>query len=1193
MTELYEQVVFDITPKELRELGEARDPKRLKKYDGVEGLAKRLCTDLVSGLSADEATSGFAVREKVFGRNVFPEPPKKPFWKFFWEAITDRMLILLSVFAVLSIILESIFPPEGRESIGWIEGVAIIVAVLIVSFVGSINNYSKEIKFQALNSVKNDRTIKVIRANAQATVSINDIQAGDVVQLDTGDYIPADGVFIDGHGLAIDEAAMTGESESVKKNPNAPYLISGCMVSDGSGRMLVTGIGMNSEWGIVKSAMATEDSPTPLQEHLDGMVVTISYIGIIAAVATFIVLIIHFAVDQAALGSAYRAQNLTEIIHIFLQALSLVVAVVPEGLPLAVTITLAFSMGSMLKDKNLVRHLSACETMGGATMICSDKTGTLTENRMTVVQMWACGDFISSALDDSLPKLETEFVKLLCTSISVNSSAFLKEHKTSGDTEFVGNKTECALLVLAKKLGYKYKKIRKRETVIHILPFSSAKKRMSTIIKSRSDEKTGVLHVKGASEIVLGLCTRYIDKGKISKMDNGRLAELQASIESMASSGLRTLCLAYRNLPETEVVALEKETSLKDSVGGLGASDASSLKASSTLPSSSSGKSEAGSVEADIDQDLTLVAIVGIEDPVRKEVPPAIEVCKKAGIKVRMVTGDNKLTAAKIARECGIIERDDDVVIEGPDFRKLTDKELDALLPRLAVVARSSPTDKHRLVMRLKALKEVVAVTGDGTNDGPALKAADVGLAMGIAGTEIAKEASDIIIMDDNFASIVKSVLWGRGVRANIQKFLQFQLELNIVAVMIVFISAIVGQGEPLRPLQLLWLNLVADSLAALALATEKPEPEVLNDKPAGRTDRLITPIMSRNLFFYSLYQLIICLLIQYTAHWVLPLNEDGINTKKDASIRYTMVFNVFVFFQVFNMINSHRVDNRINVFHNVFNNWVFIAIVVGISALQAIIVEFGGVAFDVTPLTWWQWLFCIGVAFTILPFGALMRALVPVPTWSWLKHTNSIPWVDYNPRKRRRQSGLEDLATDDDDSMDDSEESSYTKGKVFGNIYSAPEALEIPSISSTIASLAFRGRTASSRGLLNISNRRLGDHAKQLKRGGSATELIDVKIEPPAESELERRRPLRLVDSETQTPARWDLVSKDSATETDDSTDVANPDAATAAKPAADAAKLDATAVPPSETPAQSAETAPLTGGKAEEPESPAEAQL
>lgn len=935
---------FGMDNEKLRALNVSKDVKELNEIGGIDGLAAKLCVSVASGLPESEAQDAFATRIAVFGKNELIEPPMVTIWELVWNALKEPILILLLVSAVVSIGFGVGFAEEGHESTGWIEGFAIIVAVFLVVGVTAGNDYSKEKKFRALNSVKNDRRVKVRRNGKEEQVSITTIQVGEIAILDTGDQVPADGVFIDGHDLAIDESAMTGESDAVKKNKNKPFMLSGCQVSTGSGTMIITAVGMNSEWGITYSKLIVPREETPLQEKLGQLAKMIGYLGMGVAGLLFLVLTIIFIVEHTG-SNDFEASDLEDFINFVILCITIVVVAVPEGLPLAVTISLAYSMKAMLKDNNLVRHLQACETMGGATNICSDKTGTLTENLMTVTHVWMAGKICSGELQETIPPVnDKRTIELLCESSVGNSTAFLRYNEEKKKDEFIGNKTEGALLVLSNKLGHEYAQIRKQQKVLTKFPFSSDRKRMSTLIVNGSDSR---LFTKGASEIILGLCDSYLDpNGKTVKLSEEDVEGLKKTIDELASEGLRTLSIAYKDID---------------------------------------GQQE--EYEVPPENNLTLIGIVGIKDPLRKEVPAAIATCKTAGIVVRMVTGDNKLTATKIAQDCGILE-DGYIVMEGPDFRKLTDEELDKILPKLRVLARSSPSDKHRLVTRLKFHREVVAVTGDGTNDGPALKAADVGLAMGIAGTEIAKEASDIIIMDDNFASIVKAVMWGRSVRGNIQKFLQFQLSVNVVALAIAFVSAVAKHGEPLSPIQLLWVNLIQDTFAALALSTEPPTDELLLQKPAGRRERLITPILWRNIFCTAAYELLVLFAIVFAGDYLFNITEDeGVNLDKDDNIRFTMVFNVFVFMQLFNEINARRLDCKWNAFERFFTNYIFLAIIIGTGLVQGLLVSVGGIAFNVVQLNWKYWLISILLGVSMIPWGIIYRTLIPVPEWKWLKY--------------------------------------------------------------------------------------------------------------------------------------------------------------------------------------------------------------
>lgn len=640
-----------------------------------------------------------------------------------------------------------------------------------------------------------------------------------------------------------------------------------------------------------------------------------------------------------------------------------------KGLPLAVTISLAYSMIQMMKDQNLVRHLSACETMGGATNICSDKTGTLTQNRMTVRKLWMEG--IRMEKMSNLKEISNKAIThLLCESISINSSASLEER--SGRIEYIGGRTECALLMLVRDLGLNYETFRKvlKKSIVHIFPFTSKKKRMSTLIrldqpslKVNQEEPSGTkgkkeevpdeeeyremkkfrLHCKGASEMILERCEYLLDENaKTLPLEETKKEELKKIIEEWASHGFRTLAIAYRELETNLEIKKEREA-------------------------------------IDLDKNLTLLCIVGIEDPIREEVPSAVRECQKAGIVVRMVTGDNLLTAKNIASQCNILTKDG-IAMEGPEFRQLTVEKFDSVLPRLQVIARCSPEDKLILVTRLRNIGEVVAVTGDGTNDALILKQADVGFAMGIQGTEVAKDASDIILLDDNFSSIEKAMIWGRNVYDSIRKFIQFQLTVNIVAVAVAFIGAVTTGKSPLTAVQLLWVNLIMDTMGALALATAPPnKEELLKRKPYGRFSPLITPRMWKFITGMALYQLFVMFFTLYGIQ-ELPLVCRSDNPVHDCVanplVRTTLVFNGFVFCQIFNEINCRKVNKELNVFSSFFDNYIFLFILAITIVIQAILVEFGGRFVQTVPLTWNQWLYCIILGLISLPVAFFIRLL-------------------------------------------------------------------------------------------------------------------------------------------------------------------------------------------------------------------------
>lgn len=948
---------FGVSAQELVELNTAKSVPMLKELGGVESIATLLKSNVQLGLTTEEANSHDRITQ--FGINEYPRPRPTPLLLRFFRALKDTMLVILMLLASLSIVLGVAFPEDpSHRNLGWIEGAAIGVAVILVSSVTALNDWSKDRQFRKLSEANDEIDIHVIRDGKPTTISIKFLRAGEVVELAQGDQVPADGILIEGFNLKTDESVMTGETDMIKKNAETPFMLSGCQVSDGNGKMLVTAVGIYSEWGQTISKLVKEDEETPLQQKLEVLSKDIGKIGTSFAVVTFLILLVGFIikniVDHVTDNKKWEWNRLSEIVGFIIIAVTIVVVAVPEGLPLAVTMSLAFSVKKMMKDNNLVRHLSACETMGGATNICSDKTGTLTLNQMRVVKAWIA----QQAFFDHLPQpglISHGVVEPLCQGIAVNSTANITHNETNPSKEFetAGNKTECALLIFSvKDLGQDYESIRKsvkdRNAVRQMYTFSSDRKRMSTII--RLPDGRFRLFCKGAGEIVLGLCNRVsTPDGGSEPLTKEMVEKLENIIVQFASQGLRTICMAYRDF---------------DADGG----------------------EEWDSGEPP-EKQMTVIGIVGIKDPLRPEVRDAVAQCKRSGIFVRMVTGDNLLTAQFIARDCGILS-DRGLAMEGKDFRKLNDAETDAILPRLQVLARSTPSDKYKLVHRLREIGEVVAVTGDGTNDAPALKEADVGLSMGLSGTEVAKEASDIVIMDDNFSSIVKAVLWGRSVFENIRKFLQFQLTVNLVALMLTcitaFTSSFVVRDPPLTAVQLLWVNLIMDTFAALALATEPPHKSLLDRKPYGRYENLITSIMIRNMVVQAVFQLVVLCSLYY-AGFLLHLAESAPANATQSQIAdaervlNTLVFNTFVFCQAFNEINSRKINKEFNIFAGMHKSPMFIVIWIITAGVQALIVTFGGPFTQTAALNWTQWLLSVGIGALSIPIGLLVR-FIPVP---------------------------------------------------------------------------------------------------------------------------------------------------------------------------------------------------------------------
>ncbi|XP_040836900.1 plasma membrane calcium-transporting ATPase 1 isoform X5 [Ochotona curzoniae] len=930
----------------------------------------------------------------------------------------------------------SVGEEEGEGETGWIEGAAILLSVVCVVLVTAFNDWSKEKQFRGLQSrIEQEQKFTVIRGGQVIQIPVADITVGDIAQVKYGDLLPADGILIQGNDLKIDESSLTGESDHVKKSLDKdPLLLSGTHVMEGSGRMVVTAVGVNSQTGIIftllgaggeeeekkdekkkekknkkqdgaienrnkakaQDGAAMEMQPLKSEEGGDGdekdkkksnlpkkeksvlqgkltkLAVQIGKAGLLMSAITVIILVLYFVIDTFWVQKRPWLAECTPIyiqyfVKFFIIGVTVLVVAVPEGLPLAVTISLAYSVKKMMKDNNLVRHLDACETMGNATAICSDKTGTLTMNRMTVVQA-----YINEKHYKKVPEPEAippNILSYLVTGISVNcayTSKILPPEKEGGLPRHVGNKTECALLGLLLDLKRDYQDVRNEipeEALYKVYTFNSVRKSMSTVLKN-SDGSYRIFS-KGASEIMLKKCFKILSANGEAKVFRPRDRDdiVKTVIEPMASEGLRTICLAFRDFP-----AGEPEPEWDN--------------------------------ENDIVTGLTCIAVVGIEDPVRPEVPDAIKKCQRAGITVRMVTGDNINTARAIATKCGILHPGEDFLcLEGKDFNRrirnekgeIEQERIDKIWPKLRVLARSSPTDKHTLVKGIidstvSEQRQVVAVTGDGTNDGPALKKADVGFAMGIAGTDVAKEASDIILTDDNFTSIVKAVMWGRNVYDSISKFLQFQLTVNVVAVIVAFTGACITQDSPLKAVQMLWVNLIMDTLASLALATEPPTESLLLRKPYGRNKPLISRTMMKNILGHAFYQLVVVFTLLFAGEKFFDI-DSGRNAPLHAppSEHYTIVFNTFVLMQLFNEINARKIHGERNVFEGIFNNAIFCTIVLGTFVVQIIIVQFGGKPFSCSELSIEQWLWSIFLGMGTLLWGQLIST-IPTSRLKFLK---------------------------------------------------------------------------------------------------------------------------------------------------------------------------------------------------------------
>jgi len=1104
---LEEEVIdspFAFTKDELYALCDPKNLKLLEEYGGTNGLFIGLQSSPTFGLSSAETNNfdkhvtredckikktssqisvlasnvddvhdnQFCLRKKIFGENRVPPVKQTSLLTLMLEALSDKTMIMLCIAACVSLaigIYQDTTSDDDEPKVHWVEGCAILVAVVIVVLVGSVNDYNKEKRFRKLNEKKEDRMVKAFRDGQNTLISVYDVQTGDVLLLEPGDIICADGVLIENQNIRCDESSATGESDTIKKNINEdPFIISGSKVLEGMGKYIVTGVGINSFHGRTMMGLRVEQEETPLQAKLNVLAEQIAKVGALAAVIMLIVLIVKYVIiilctDYCDDDNCTFQKVFSQITNIVIAAITIIVVAVPEGLPLAVTLTLAFAATRMIKDNCLVRLIASCEIMGSATVICSDKTGTLTENKMTVVEavygrnVHVAGDNeirnspkILSNLYINNPVMQhgvltgTELLKILLENISINSTAFENVDEETHQIVFIGSKTETALLNFCQKMGGDYMAYRESKYIkqIQTYPFSSERKSMTTLIEINLNaegieysEPIYRVHIKGASEIVLGYCSHAMilphpkdRQGEAinQEIDKKLMDDFNENvIRKFAENSLRTICLAYRDLTKSEYTEIldrvKKEIEKEEKEKKEAKEEAQRVENNEVVEIQAEDENDKHIIDEEtilshpnalkylLEKNLVCLAIVGIEDPVREGVPEAIKICQRAGVSVKMVTGDNIDTARSIAKKCGIYTKGG-VVMEGSEFRKLSSDEMDNIVTKLQVLARSSPMDKQLLVQHLKDVGETVAVTGDGTNDGPALKRADVGFSMGISGTEVAKEASSIVLMDDNFASIVKAMLWGRSVNDSVKKFIQFQLTVNVSAVLLAFISSVIDGNESgaLTAIQLLWVNLIMDTLAALALATESPSIDLLDRPPTLKNAPLISIPMWKMIIGMAILQVIVGNVILFLGPRMFKLKElekiGGIikttNNIKDyynrnrarIGISYakfykiienqkktikTMVFNTFVYMQVFNEINCRVITNELNVFRGIHKNAYFYCIFLFVAIAQFFIVQYGGTIFQTIKLNWWQFLICIGIGVFSLPFAVFLR-LIP-----------------------------------------------------------------------------------------------------------------------------------------------------------------------------------------------------------------------
>ncbi|XP_042499307.1 calcium-transporting ATPase 12, plasma membrane-type-like [Macadamia integrifolia] len=925
-----------IDPKSLVALVKERNLELLDQFGGVHGVAAALNVDCEDGIHG--STEDVTRRFNEFGSNDYQKPPAKGFFHFVLEGFKNfknTIILILLIRVALSLGLS--IKEDGLKH-GWYDNGSISLAVFLYIFVSAISNFKKSRQFEKLSRKSNDIRVDVIRDGRRQQISIFDIVVGEIVFLKIGDQIPADGLFLDGHSLKMYKSSMTGENDHVDIiNDDNPFMISGAKVADGYCRMLVTSVGINTIWGEMMNSISREtEEQTPLQARLHKLT---KYIENATLIVAFIVLVVklvrYFSGDtqdekgnRGFCGRTKFYDVMNAMVGIVSAADTIVMVAIPEGLTLAFTLTLVYSMNRMMAEHALLRKLSACETMGSVTTICTDKTGTLTLNQMKVTEFWVGEEAVT---DGAFEVIEPNVLQLLQEGVSLNTTGSVYKPNSGAVPEFSGSPTEKAILSWAVlDLGMDVEEVKQSCTVLHVEAFNSEKKR-SGVLMTKKGKKGICVHWKGAPEIILALCSSYLGKtGTAKPMNEGERMKFEKIVEGMAAKSLRCIAFAYKPIIEVE---------------------------------------EIGNATHKLEEDgLFLLCLVGLKDPCRPKVREAVEVCRKAGVKIKMITGENVFTAKAIAIECGILGADEDLnngaVVEGVEFRNYSTEERKEKVDTIRVMARSSPRDKLQMVQCLKQRGQIVAVIGIGTNDTPALKEADIGLSMGIQGTEVAKESSDIVILDNNFNSVVTVLKWGRCLHSNIRKLIQFQLTVNAVALVINFVSAVSSDQVPLTAVQLLWVNLIRDTLGTLALATEHPTEELLEMPPVGQTEPFITKVMWRNIIAQALYQVTILLILQFNGEAIF-----GVEKK----IKDTFIFNTFVLCQVYNEFNARKLEKK-NIFEGIQKNQMFVGIVGMTLILQVLMVEFMKKYANKERLNWGQWGASIGIAALSWPIGWVFK---------------------------------------------------------------------------------------------------------------------------------------------------------------------------------------------------------------------------
>lgn len=980
----------------------------------TEDVCKKLNVNPEKGLNPKDSAD-IAMRKNKFGTNASMENEEIPFMEFVWVCFEDKTLQILLCASFVSLVIGIL---QSGWRTGWIEGVAIFMAVFIVVAITAVNNWSKDRQFNKLNKESKKKFVYVRRDGLKQEVNAEELLVGDILYLAIGDILNIDGILLEGK-LSMDESTVTGEPDMIKKTPKiikkdkhftTPFLISGTKTQEGEGLVIVCAVGENTVAGQSKKILLAKEgedeaNKTPLEMQLEILAGRIGDLGFFMAMLIGVLMIIKEVLLRWAYGEdIFNITILDTIVNAFIIAVVVIVVAIPEGLPMAVTISLAFSVFKMKEENNLVRHLEASETMGNCNNVCTDKTGTLTEGVMSINNVFTMDKNYASLDSKLIPENGRALLGEVLAS-NMTASTFMEDGKVKAK----GNMTEVALLQYLIDAGIKYD-LKDNETPILRLPFSSEYKFMVTVWE-KADGKSLRLFVKGAPERIFSKCSHYFANGGIYKsINNDVRTAFDRQQEDYANQSQRTLIVGYKDLTLKELEDAANKYPEKDL-----------------------------QYYMHILKDVQLVALLGIADAPRLDVPQAIINCISAGVTVRMVTGDNIKTAVAIARKVHILndreatealtyiklkeqqggKKDgvfgdvghssmnfkNPIALEGTEFRELSggydpvenvedgkktvtyklrdEEKFKETVKNLKVIARASPDDKFLLVMGLKRIEDnIVAVTGDGTNDAPALKQSHVGFAMGKRGTDIAKDASDIILLNDSFSSVVTAIKYGRNVYDCIRKFIQFQLTTNVVAVFMTLIGGIVLQDSPLNAIQMLWVNLIMDSFASLALATEPPSDKLLHRAPYKKSEgSILTSMMTVNIVTQSVFQIVVLTVVIFYGDIIFKVPSDReldhFEWNDTNGYHFTIFFNIFVFMQVFNSINARKLmKSEWNVFEGIFNNWLYLAVQGFIAIMQIIMVTYGGRALRTHPLTLNQHLACILIASCSLVISLIVKMI-------------------------------------------------------------------------------------------------------------------------------------------------------------------------------------------------------------------------